>query len=190
MSKPITLAYEPTWSMPEEMREDVPLQWKLAAKQLASQFYRVICDHWDGSSDTLQVRVFRDKDTVNPNWYEVIKSNGTMYRKDVQRAGVGILWPVYPEKDAQVSPPVTVARRRSRPVHRVGEVTTDRHGDTFHSLCVQRTEVQDDLRHLELKFLKDPSPAYVQKMHDLRKRMTEIEMQIVVCSLADGLKAL
>lgn len=167
-----------TWHMDDEDKAEVPLQWKLAATELANQFYRVVCDDW--ADNRLHVVVYRDKDTLNPSFYYIVKKNNTMYRRETRIGGT--LWPVYKEKDRQVGPKVTPVRRPKRTIHRAAEVHDTERTFDFHSLCVQRAELTDDLRAVELQFLREPHPDHVARMKLIRESMTNIEMRIVLAA--------
>lgn len=179
-----TLASGVVWAIPKESKDKVPLNFKLAATNLAEEFHRVNITHWDSITFALGIEVFRDEDVLNPNRYDIIKRGGVFYRKE-NRAG-GTLWPVYKERDKQVSPEAARPRaaiRRQR--HPAGEVREDGLSIHTHSIFAERAEVRDDLKIEELKWERNPTIQGVMAMKVLRDRMAQVEMRIVAAAIAE-----
>lgn len=197
------LAPGTSWNMTDEAKKEVPLRWKLAATHLAGQFHRVVCTRWQSDEvdlstgevtrGQLEIAVYRDRDTVDPTWYHIIRSkdSGDMYRQEVG-TGLRRWWPIYKDgkkdpDDAPKPPPVST-RRKVRQIHYVDPVREDVFDDNVHVLFCERAELNDDLRSLDLKFARDPQPEHVVKMAELRKQLSEVEQKIVVVAMMQRAK--
>lgn len=197
------LAPGTSWHMSDEAKAEVPLRWKLAATHLAGQFYRIVCTRWEATefdlSDgevvrgELEIAVYRDRDTVDPTWYHIIRSkdSGDMYRQEVGN-GMRRWWPIY--KDAKKDPadapkpPAVTQRRKTRTVHYTDPVREDVFDYNVHVLFCERAELNDDLRAVDLKFARDPQPEHVIEMANLRKQLSEVEQKIVVIAMIQRAK--
>lgn len=169
------------FNLPAEVKKDIPLQHRLAAMELSNQFYKIVADGWH--HDRLHVRVFRDKETINPTTYNILQlPNGVMVREE--DTGRRSQWNIY-SKDPKPEPQRSPTRAFRRPRHETAPVVEDKHSENIHSLFVHRADVKDDLHALELLFIKDPQPDVVLKMNKLRTEMGKLEQKIVLYSLAE-----
>ncbi len=177
------LAAGTTWSMTDEAKAAVPMKFKLAATHLAGQFHRVDCENWNEKAKSLAIKVYLHDDTVDPNFYDIVEGqDGHMYRRDHGRFRG--LWPVYKDTPVAEKPkPKPYVKKPPRAVKPNGEVKEFGTDTNMQTLFVTRAELRDDLRAVELKFTRDPQPNHVIEMSEIRKRMGELEQQIVVLAM-------